>query len=71
VIELDLPPVKTASDVCRAQAAILQAVGMGHLTLEEAASISGLLDATRKAIELNDIEQRLAQLEQRTRSNEH
>ena len=64
-VEFELPPVNTAADVCQAQATIIGAVAAGHLSPEEAASISTLLDASRKAIELSDLEQRLAQLEQR------
>jgi len=66
-VEFELPPVETAADVCNAQAAIISAVATGRLSPEEAASIATLLDASRKAIELSDLEQRLAQLEQQMR----
>lgn len=66
-VEFELPSVKTAANVCQAQAAIISAVAAGHLSPEEAAVIAGLLDASRKAIELSGLEQRLAQLEQRMR----
>ncbi|MGE0651668.1 MAG: DUF5681 domain-containing protein [Alphaproteobacteria bacterium] len=66
-VEFELPPVRTAADVCDAQAALVGAVAAGHLSPEEAASIATLLDASRKAIELSDLEQRLALLEQRMR----
>lgn len=61
----DLPPVVTAADCSAALGSILTAVAAGQMTPEEAATVSGLLEAKRKAIETVEIEQRLIALEER------
>lgn len=66
-VEFELPPIKTAADVCTAQAAVIEAVAAGDVTPQEGAAIAGLLEHGRRAIETTDLEQRLAQLEQRMR----
>jgi hypothetical protein len=51
--------------VVRAIASVVESAGKGELSLEEASSIAGLLDAQRRAIETTDIEARLAAVEAR------
>ena len=46
-----------------AQQAILQATANGELLLDEAEALSGLLEARRKALETQELEQRIATLE--------
>jgi len=58
-----MPPINTADDVLKAQAATIGAMANGHITPDEAATIAGVLEAKRKAIETADIEQRLIAVE--------
>jgi hypothetical protein len=62
-VEVALPTLKGASDVPAAIAKLLQAVGAGELSPDEAQSVASLVEAGRKAIEMTDIEARLAELE--------
>ncbi len=64
-INIALPEVKTAESVAEAQAAVVQAVADGELTPEEGSTITGILEARRKAIETQDHENRIAALEAR------
>ena len=65
-VRFDFPPVEQASDVSAALGGILKATSLGELTPDEAATIAGVLEAKRKAIETVDIEVRLAALEKAT-----
>ena len=60
----DLPLIEKAEDVSTALGAILMAMARGELTPDEAATIAGILETKRKAIETVEIETRLATLEQ-------
>jgi len=62
-IRLDLPKVETAADVLKAIGATVQAMAAGEVTPEEAAIVAGVLEAKRRAIETDDLAQRLAALE--------
>jgi hypothetical protein len=62
-VKLKLPPIEKADDVLKALAAILHQVAAGELRPDEAATLSSILEAHRRAIETVDIEQRLAELE--------
>jgi Family of unknown function (DUF5681) len=59
-----LPPVEPGN-VARAVAVVVEAVAAGSLTPSEGQALAGLLDAHRKAIETDDFERRLAELEER------
>ena len=59
----DLPAIATAADVLRAQAVVVAAMGQGLISPDEAAVVSGVLEAVRRAHELEGIERRLAALE--------
>lgn len=62
-VRLDLPPLEGASDLVKAIAAIIAQLGMGNLAPDEAATIAGVLETKRRAIETADLEQRIAKLE--------
>jgi hypothetical protein len=64
-VRFDLPAggVERAGDVSAALGAVLEATAEGALTPDEAATIAGVLEAKRKAIETVEIEARLAALE--------
>lgn len=63
-VMLTLPPVKNASDLPKITGAILRAVGRGELTPDEGERLAAIVDKHAKALELADIEARLAALEQ-------
>jgi hypothetical protein len=58
-------PDMNAAGVSVAFSALVAAVSSGQITCEEAAAVSTLLDAQRKAIETESIEKRLDALEAR------
>jgi hypothetical protein len=62
-VRFSLPKLSNAGDVRDAALALVQAVSVGELTPEEAAAVSPLIDSARKAIEVDEIERRLAELE--------
>lgn len=59
-----LPQTGDAAGVAEAQAVILQAVAAGELTPGEAATLSGIVENRRKAIETQELEQRIQALEE-------
>jgi Family of unknown function (DUF5681) len=67
-VAFDLPKIQKAEDLLPAFAAVVAAMGAGDLALDEAATVVGVLEAKRKAIETVDIEKRLAALELRSAS---
>jgi hypothetical protein len=62
-VEIDLPTIATPADVPRALATVTAAVAAGQLTPDEGASIATMIGATRAALELAEIDQRLKALE--------
>jgi hypothetical protein len=65
-IHIDLPLISGASDVANAQQEVLRATCAGELLLEEAQALSGLLDARRKALETEELEMRIQDLESKS-----
>lgn len=63
-VSLDLPDTSDAAGIAQAQAAILQAVAVGNLTPSEAATLAGIVEGHRKALETLELEQRIAALEE-------
>jgi len=62
-IVIDIPDTSTVDGVTKAVAAIVQAAAAGEVTPGEASDFCSILETQRKAIELSDIEERLARLE--------
>jgi hypothetical protein len=60
-----LPPIGTINDIAAAISATLAAMSKGEITPSEAATVAGVLDVKRRALELIELEQRVAALEQR------
>jgi hypothetical protein len=58
-----LPPIDTTADLVKATSSLLQAVAAGDLTPSEAAELGKLVDAHVRAIEVTDIQERLARIE--------
>ncbi|MCK9381956.1 MAG: DUF5681 domain-containing protein [Sulfuritalea sp.] len=65
-VSLDMPDTGTAAGVSAAQEAILQAVATGELFPGEAATLAGIVEGRRRALETQELEQRIAALETRT-----
>lgn len=63
-VQVELPAIESARDTLAASAALIEAVSQGELTPGEAAKMTGLIEATAKAIELRDLEARIEALEQ-------
>lgn len=64
-VHLDLPAIKTGADLAQALSAVVAAVAAGQLTPEEASGVSAVLEAQRRALELGELEDRIAALEDR------
>ncbi len=62
-VQIDLPTVKTAADVSAAQGSVIAAMARADITPEEANTITGVLEAKRRAIETTETEERIARLE--------
>ncbi len=60
---LDLPDTGTAQGVSHAQQAILQAVAAGELLPGEGATLAGIIEGRRKALETQELEARISALE--------
>lgn len=64
-VNFDLPPINTTADAVRAMGAIADAVASGELTPAEGNAVGQLVEGFVKAIEVRDLERRLAALEAR------
>jgi hypothetical protein len=62
-ISIDLPDTSTAQGVVKAIAAVVKAVAAGNITPEAGRELASLIETQRRAIETNDISERLARLE--------
>jgi hypothetical protein len=61
---LDIPDgLETTADVCRAANALMQAVAEGSLAPEDAQKTAALVEAARKAIETEELEKRISDIE--------
>jgi hypothetical protein len=65
-ITFALSPIKSIADVVPAQSALLAAVASGEITPAEAGEVCKLLDSYTRAVEVSELAERLAILEQRT-----
>jgi len=63
-VNLTLPPVRTAADVVEAIGATVQAMADGEVTPEEAATVAGVLEAKRRAIETCELAETVERLKQ-------
>jgi hypothetical protein len=64
-ISLSLPPLGSAQDVSNALGEVFDAMARGEITVDEAATVAGVLEQKRRAVELADLEARLTVLEGR------
>ena len=63
-IFLALPDTDTAAGIAQAQAVIVRAVAAGDLLPGEAATLAGIVEVRRKALETQELEQRITALEE-------
>jgi len=63
-VALDLPDTSTVAGVSQAQQAVLEAVGAGELLPTEGSTLATILESRRKAIETEELERRIAALEE-------
>jgi hypothetical protein len=67
-IHLTLPLIESAAGVSQAQSATVAAMAEGEITPDEAATIAGVLESKRKAIETVELDARITRLEQGVKS---
>lgn len=65
-IEVEMPTLTTASDLPAAVSRLLALVAAGEITPTEGERLAGLLGAWRSAVELTELENRIAALEGKT-----
>jgi hypothetical protein len=68
-VEVAVPEIKEAADAPAAVAAILAAIASGEITIAEGKDLSAVVEAFRKAAEIEELERRIAALEQRSPEN--
>ena len=64
-VTFELPPIEKTADLPKATSAILHAMAAGELTPAEAADVSKSVDVHVRAIEVHDLHERLARIEER------
>ena len=62
-ITFDIPPMETTDDAVTALGAIMQAVADGEITPAEGSTVGGLIEGFLKALEMQDLERRISELE--------
>src|SRR5689334_7441164 len=67
-VRIELAPIQSAAGVSEAMAAVLDAMAAGDITPDEAATIAAILEVRRKAIETQELAERITRLEQQTGS---
>lgn len=65
-VSFHMPKIASIADIVPAQSALLEAVATGEITPSEAGEVSKLLDSYTRAVEVSELAERLALLEQRT-----
>ena len=66
---IDLGDVSTTAGIVAAMNRIVSGVSVGELSIDQAKGLTDLIEATRKAIETNDLEGRLRAIEDRAGIN--
>jgi hypothetical protein len=67
-VKFALPPLESAADIAAAMKAVTSALANGEITPGEAGRIAAVVDTFVRAIETSDFEQRLQELEQRSKT---
>jgi hypothetical protein len=69
-IFIDLPLIKTGSDILEAVQRVGAAISHGELSPSDGDILTRIIDRQARAIEMNEFEQRLKSLEDRQRNSE-
>ncbi|MFZ0106736.1 MAG: DUF5681 domain-containing protein [Thiobacillus sp.] len=69
-ISIELPDTSTTAGVSKAQQVIIEAVGKGELLPGEGSTLAALVESRRRALETEDLERRLNDLEEQQRSRQ-
>jgi len=69
-ISIELPDTSTTEGVSKAQQVIIEAVGKGELLPGEGSTLAALVESRRRALETDDLERRLSDLEEQQRSRQ-
>jgi hypothetical protein len=64
-VTVPLPPMAGAEDASKAMAAVVAAMASGNITPGEAAAVAGVVESFRRVLEVEELERRLAALEQK------
>jgi hypothetical protein len=62
-VKFPLPPIKTAGDIVSALAAVAAAMAVGKISTAEALEVAGVIELSRRAIETQEIETGMQELE--------
>ena len=68
-LEFDVPVLRSPTDIAAAAAGLIAAVGAGEVTADEALTVARILEVHRRALESQELEQRLTALEQNVGQN--
>ena len=63
-VEFDIPTLRAPADIVSAAAGLVAAAGAGEVTADEALTVARVLEVHRRAIETQELEERLTALEQ-------
>jgi hypothetical protein len=69
-ISIELPDTSTTEGVSKAQQVIIEAVGRGELLPGEGNTLAALVESRRRALETDEFERRLSDLEEQQRSRQ-
>ena len=64
-IEFELPTISEPRDAAAALSRVMEGLASGHLTASEARSLVGVVEATLKAFEVLNLDERMTALEER------
>ena len=67
-VKFALPPIESAADISAAMKAVTSALAGGEITPGEAGRIAAVVDTFVRSIETSDFEQRLSELEERSKA---
>jgi Family of unknown function (DUF5681) len=70
LVQLELPTIKTATDLISGMEALATAMAAGIVTPEEALTMASVVDAQRRTIETKELDARLRALEAKVETNE-
>jgi Family of unknown function (DUF5681) len=70
-VEIALPDVNTPGGVTIALAAVIKAMADGMISTDEAAAVAAVIETQRRAIETEQLQERLLAIEEQLKPNEH